>query len=776
MLDDQELHNLLKKIISIKNVGKFVNVRPQKGVNSDLSSLNIYYAENGSGKTTFSTILRSLSTEMPEYLIGKKSISGEGEPEVEIHTYFDGKIAFKNGRWTKPFPAIEIFDARFIHDNIFRGSSIELDHRRNLYQFILGEEGVSLAQRLLDISGRIKEIDSDLKPLQKGIEASIVGTMSVEEFILLSNKKDIFKLVEKAQQEVASMSVAHEIRYKDKPGFVELPEPEIDALCNFLKIGIDDISEAAAKNIALHISSCMDEKGESWIFQGLQYIRDKKCPFCKQNISGNDLTESFRRLFREAYTALKKEAEVKIKEYSSRLSESQLRSIEREINKNESLFYFWESHVRLEKPDIRIENIDACMSSLRTETIRLLNKKHSSPAEPIKLDNIFMKSAVAYQEIVSQVGQYNQTIITAAKAIDETKSKSADTDLETKRIELNRLLSIQKRYESRIDNMCLKYSSLHEEKQRLKVEKDTAKHDLDNYSVAVLSEHEESIKRHLGYFGAQFYPSQFQKDYSGGKPGFNFRLTIDGKDIKLGSDNTSEDQPSFRNTLSEGDKQSLAFAFFLSKLEKDPELCNKVVVFDDPICSLDVNRKAYTLEQIIKVSRLAKQVILLSHDPYFLKSVSSKYQKKDETKLFKIHSHPTTRNSNIVLWNIDADTQSSYLKDFFSLHRYLEEGTDNAESVARRIRPVLEANLRMRFPDHFNESEWLGNFIDKVRANKEIEEHPLYPIKTKLSELCAVNDYSKKYHHDQNSSLSENAPINLEELTVFVKRTLLLLR
>ena len=135
---------MLKQIILIKNIGKFVDVRPPSG-NSEFQKLNIYYAENGSGKTTLSAILRSLCTGSPDYILGKKSVFGNGEPEVSIRFEDNSIKKFRSGSWDDILPEIEIFDSRFIHSNIFRGSKVELNHRRNLYQFIIGEQGVSLA-------------------------------------------------------------------------------------------------------------------------------------------------------------------------------------------------------------------------------------------------------------------------------------------------------------------------------------------------------------------------------------------------------------------------------------------------------------------------------------------------------------------------------------------------------------------------------------------------------------------------------------------------------
>jgi wobble nucleotide-excising tRNase len=401
--------------------------------------------------------------------------------------------------------------------------------------------------------------------------------------------------------------------------------------------------------------------------------------------------------------------------------------------------------------------------------------KLNSPAEPIDVDEPVLQGLRIHQTLLEQVERYNQAISEINSKIDLKKQETSDANPEKAQQDLNILLCTRKRFEESVDDLCSQYSSLKAEEEELKNEKTRIKQELDDYSAEVLTAHEEGIRRHLAFFGAQFYPTNFQKDHSGGKPGFNFEISINNTPIKLGGANTPEDSPCFSNTLSEGDKQSLAFAFFLSKLDSESELANKIVVFDDPICSLDSNRREYTRSQILRIARTAKQVILLSHDPIFLKAVAEDFP-DDSLKLFKIKSHSSSA-SEIELWNIVKDTQSRYFQDFQILCSYLTGSITDELMVATRIRPFLETNLRTRFPDHFPEGEWLGDFIGKLRRCSEYpekysENHPLLSIHEKLDKICSVNDYSKRFHHSQ----EEIALINSYELRVHVELALGLIR
>jgi wobble nucleotide-excising tRNase len=149
--------------------------------------------------------------------------------------------------------------------------------------------------------------------------------------------------------------------------------------------------------------------------------------------------------------------------------------------------------------------------------------------------------------------------------------------------------------------------------------------------------------------------------------------------------------------LSDGDKNTLAFALFLAKLDHEAKLDQKIIVFDDPVNSLDRYRKNYTIEQVETISKIAKQVIVLSHDPYFLRELWSKFERLNTATLC---IRKTGNSSQIEVWNIEKDTDTDYISNYRQLSEYMENGdtdSENMRSVARCIRPALEGYFRMKF-------------------------------------------------------------------------------
>lgn len=162
---------MLEKLISIKGVGRFQNCKAAGDVSFGKNSL--VFAENGRGKTTLCAILRSLQTGMPAYILGRQTIGGtENPPEVQIRLN-GGNAIFRNGQWNQQVPDIAIFDSTFVAENVFSGDCVEIDHRRNLYNVIIGKAGVDLAHEVSAIDVAIKVKNGEIKDKKSFLESRI---------------------------------------------------------------------------------------------------------------------------------------------------------------------------------------------------------------------------------------------------------------------------------------------------------------------------------------------------------------------------------------------------------------------------------------------------------------------------------------------------------------------------------------------------------------------------------------------------------------------------
>ena len=214
----------------------------------------------------------------------------------------------------------------------------------------------------------------------------------------------------------------------------------------------------------------------------------------------------------------------------------------------------------------------------------------------------------------------------------------------------------------------------------------------------------------------------------------------------------------FDRVLSSGDKSALALAFFLSKF-KDVNFEPSIIFFDDPMSSLDEQRRKATIQEIQYLVQREFQAFILSHDPFFLSDINklsaiSKFAKCYEVETELKDTNPLDPNSNkvcnsklILRQNFDSYVLHSYYQEYYKLWDFVHAGKEEDKvEIARSLRPILEAYLRFIFPKTFTNDLWLGSMIPKIREEKDVNS-PLYDKYERLKAIESINEFSKAYHH-----------------------------
>src|SRR5690606_24206084 len=146
-------------------------------------------------------------------------------------------------------------------------------------------------------------------------------------------------------------------------------------------------------------------------------------------------------------------------------------------------------------------------------------------------------------------------------------------------------------------------------------------------------------------------------------------IVINGNTVELGDPRTPPDRPSFKNTLSGGDRSTLALAFFFAQLEQDANLASKIVVFDDPFASMDSFRRNHTIHQIYRCGGTCAQVIVLSHDAGLLHLLCSRIGAGDRKTLCL--ARIGEENTTIAEWDVERAVQARYHGDLDTLQKFL---------------------------------------------------------------------------------------------------------
>jgi hypothetical protein len=207
-------------------------------------------------------------------------------------------------------------------------------------------------------------------------------------------------------------------------------------------------------------------------------------------------------------------------------------------------------------------------------------------------------------------------------------------------------------------------------------------------------------------------------------------------------------------------------AFFLSNLEQDQDLANKIVVFDDPFNSQDAFRRRQTVYEIAKVAGRCAQVIVLSHDAMFLKQIWDKAPAAERIAL-TLADH-RAQGSKIMPIDLERASRGRTATDIDDLQAYLATGAGNRLDLIRKMRGVLETYCWTTYANAFQAGQdWLGEICRKIREGGD--QHPAWAL---YGELDQINDYTSQYYHGEDVADATPDEIDPTELTGFVRRTL----
>lgn len=759
---------MIEKFISIKNIGRFRDCSPRGDVT--FRKLNLLFAENGRGKTTLCAILRSLQTGQHEFISERKTLGTADSASMQIRLG-GNTITFKNDIWSATHPDLAIFDSMFVHDNVYAGDYVDHDHKKNLYRVIVGAQGVQLAKQIEELDDKIREANRKISSKKDAVSRTIPNGVTLEDYLAWQPVADIENKIQQKNTEITNrqrtLEKATEIQAKGLLSKIALPEFPSDFLTILAKQLADITADAEArvrKQIAAHN---MGTQGETWLSQGLGFVANEKCPFCGQGLNANELIAAYRSHFNVAYKNLKQEVAQLTQRVINSIGEGSLNPVQQTLSSNLTLVEFWKQFTEVTLPSFASEDVRTKYATLLNLASALAQSKQQSPTEPVTPGDDFQSALNGVTALRESVEAYNAAVDSANMLINKQKTAAQQgAGINALKKELADLEAKKKCFEPEVVQACKEYQDALTAKNDLEQQKSAKRDQLDQYCRQIIQTYENAINTYLDQFNTGFRITNSRHQYTGGTPSSQYQIQINNCAVNLGDSRTQPGTPCFKTTLSSGDRSALALAFFLAAMKQDSGIANKIVVLDDPFTSQDRFRRTCTQQLIRQLADVSKQVIVLSHDPHFLRLVWETYP---DAGIKCLQMCRTGDNTFIGEWDIEAETQSTYLKNYAALLDFYRERKGTPLDVARAIRPFIEGMLRAHFPGHFQPNEWLGDFICKIQNARDTD--GLSHAKADLAEIESINYYSKKYHHDQNPN-ADSETISEDELHGFVKRTL----
>ncbi|MFA5061680.1 MAG: AAA family ATPase [Patescibacteria group bacterium] len=757
---------MIEKIIKVENVGRFVKLAAKADV--QFKRLTLIYGDNGHGKTTLAGILRSLQTGDPAYVQERATLGVNGSPAVEIRLAA-GNASFQGGQWSQTMPDLEIFDSTFINENVYTGDRVESEHRKHLYEVVVGAAAVALAHQVDEIDTKSRTAAHDITELETKLRGIIQAPFSVDEFLTLVPENGLEEKISERTTRLSAVRKSREIvarRELDPLTVPEVPAKSID----ILQVAVERKTEGGDKLVRQHIQDDLDGRGEQWLRQGLEYLKeDHACPFCTQSTEKVELVALLRDYFSTKYRDHVVLIERAINALDQTLGDDALHGVQKRVLANDGLIRGWADLADLSYATCSTDALEHAWRHVREVLRDALKRRLANPSEPPSKDEHLEAALHDFEEAAAAVRKVNEQIARANEQIADIKKQAAATGEDVLERELRRFRNMQIRQQPEATDLCAKLTAGRQQKKNYEDEKKKTRSQLETIAGSILQKYEQAINRLLQKFGANFTLTGTKPSFQGGRASSTYQISINNTPVNLGDEKTPRGTPCFRTALSSGDKSTLALAFFLARLEQDPLLAQKVIVLDDPLSSLDVFRTACTQQEICRLGSQAKQVVVLSHDADFLKHIYDTNIDKATIKSLQVTRDGATYA--IKEWDILKACLEAAYRDFFLLRRYLDEGLSTGGdllTIARAIRPYLEGQLRGRFPDAFPATDYLGDFIGRIRNAGAGT--LLVGLQPRVQELTDINDYSKQFHHN-----GPGAPpvVNPIELETFVKRTLI---
>lgn len=709
--------------IICKNIAPLVDLK----YNISSSSLKFaIFANNGSGKTFISRLFRLLENDetllidgagnniTDAYLTYGKTI-GEFSLNISDDISCRENLRINLEQGTKPIIPTSnyiyhTFNQDYVDKNIRELDYIKDAADENMQGFILGKAHI-------DVSDDKKKLE-DFKQLWQSKQQEIITNIDNYKLNHISQIANItrlneYKILESATilqwdgKQLYELEKTVEDYIKDFDKIKSIPEnlpfiPEI-SISHIDDNRIAVIQEMLSTAYSLsHFKDDFKSKikdKQVFIEDGLRLSNENICPFCERPYDDQaiELIDLYTEYITDNEASVIKQLDAHYKYLLDFISK--LKEMDKQSDKVIKSFNDYKTRyiVSLENVTLHEYDINAAISYIE-QILSLLNEKKKNISIPhILSDDLLSSFRSTLILVVDTINENNKMVKLMNKKIERISEENKSARKSICKAAYNYLCLTNKKNIEDINSIIIECKQL---------EEDIAKKE---HAMRTLKKHEvaNTIKKVLEFF--------FDKD----------KFTLDEETFQLVFQKRILDKGRIRYAISEGEKNIIAFAYYLGdthvKISTDMDYSKMFFIIDDPISSLDFTY-VYTISGIIrKIKTIFPKIehpryIILTHNNEFMRILCAN-KIVDKRLLLQ----------NGTLCEFNTNYTVPYISHLLDVYRVARDGQTYNHTTANSIRHIMETLIK------FQNIELNDDSIDKYIQKHFDQDNKTYTFINDLS-------------------------------------------
>lgn len=577
----------------------------------NLQKINYFFGENGTGKTTISNII--------------------GDPS----SHPGCNVTWEDGRELE----IRVYNRNFVEQNFRTQADLK-------GVFTLGEDEGNTLDQIKAVNAEIAEIDKDIASFTKTLNGSEGKMGKIQEladlekryeerFFTLKHKydsqfEDAFrgyrnnkknfkdKLLEEAISNQFELKSYEELKTLAQTIFAnslsekkEINNIQIEKLLELEKNAI--LKKRVIGKNDVDIAAMITKLGNSdWVRQGRSFYEtnDRICPFCQQ-CTQDTFAQSLTEYFDDAFDKDTQEISLLLVNF---IAESN--KIQQAVK---SVIDLQSEFIDTDKLVSAKQTLDLTISL----NIQKLEEKKKEPSQIVEL-NTLQDTLITIKNLISEA---NFKIAERNKLFNNIENEKKKIVGEIWKFIIHEIKDDICNYNTSKNNLLKAIKKINTELETKETEKEAKNkvlRELENKNISI-----QPTLNSINGFLATF-----------GFTSFKLKKGLDNRTYCL----VRKDGSDACSTLSEGEKSFVTFLYFyylIGGSQSETGLTkDKVVVFDDPVSSLDSTILFIVSSMIRKLIKdvcdnkgLVKQIFVLTHNVYFYKEVTYCSQRRGGKKL-----------------------------------------------------------------------------------------------------------------------------------------------